>query len=398
MNETLSLKNAQKLVLLAQGLPPTQQSGSAQAATLAAIERLSYIQIDTISVVQRAHHHTLWNRNPRYQTEHLDQLIAQKEVFEYWSHAAAYLPMQDYRFSLPRKLAIAEREQKHWYTRDEKLMQAVLHRITEEGPLMAKDFDDSHLASGHWKSKPSKRALESLFMEGTLMISKRVNFHKVYDLTERVIPKDLDTSVPSPEEHARYLITRYLQANGIGQATQMSYLLKNIKGTIIACLQEMLLNNEIIAIKVGAEEYFALPSALALLRKPLARNQLKILSPFDNLLIQRKRVQSLFGFDYLIECYVPEAKRKFGYFCLPILWQGTLSARIDCKAERKTATLHILHLDVEANVKDIEAFAHALADELRHFMQFNRCVHLQIHKVPASITRHLRLQLGNLLN
>ncbi len=388
-SETLTLKQAQKLVLLAQRLPPTKQSGSAQAATLSAIEHLSYVQIDTISVVQRAHHHTLWNRNPRYKPEQLDQLVSEKKVFEYWSHAAAYLPMQDYRFSLPRKLAIADREQKHWYVRDEKLMQAVLKRITDEGPLMAKDFDDSHLATGHWKSKPTKRALETLFMQGELMVPKRINFHKVYDLSERVVPKGIDLRVPSPEEHSRFLITRYLQANGIGQPAHMSYLLKDTKGRITTCLQEMLASGEVLSLQVDGQIYFALPSALSQLRKSLARNQLKILSPFDNLLIQRKRIQALFGFDYLIECYVPEAKRKLGYFCLPILWQGLLCARMDCKADRATGTLHILQLHLERSVKDIEAFAQALQKELRHYMQFNLCLNLSIHQAPPYIKKHL---------
>ena len=134
MTHSLSLHEARKLVLHSQRLPATKQSGNAPTATLAAIEHLAYIQIDTISAIQRAHHHTLWNRNPRYDPEQLTQLVADKQVFEYWSHAAAYLPMCDYRFSLPRKKAIASGEQRHWYAPDKKLMNAVLKRISAEGP------------------------------------------------------------------------------------------------------------------------------------------------------------------------------------------------------------------------------------------------------------------------
>jgi len=125
MTESLSIQQARKLVLLSQRVPPAKQTGSAIAATLSAIEHLGYIQIDTISAIQRAHHHTLWNRNPRYKTAHLNQLIADKQVFEYWSHAAAYLPMRDYRYSLVRKQAIANGDQNHWYERDEPLRQNV---------------------------------------------------------------------------------------------------------------------------------------------------------------------------------------------------------------------------------------------------------------------------------
>ena len=380
MTESISIQQARKLVLLSQRLPPARQTGLAIAATLSAIEHLGYIQIDTISAIQRAHHHTLWNRNPRYKNSHLNQLIAEKKVFEYWSHAAAYLPMCDYRYSLFRKQAIASGEQNHWYERDERLMNSVLRRIATEGPLMAKDFEHTGEKRGEWTSKPAKRALENLFMQGELMIPKRVNFHKVYDLTERVIPKDTDTTVPSQEEFTRLLITRYLQANGLGQATEIAYLLKNTKPFVSTTLQEMVSNGELLQIRAGVNSYYVLPTSLDLLGKSLARSKLKILSPFDNLLIQRKRMQALFGFNYLIECYVPAAKRQYGYFSLPVLWDGKLVARMDLKAERKKSLLHIHHLALEPGLKNTDAFAFALCKELTSFRQFNNCSKLLLHK------------------
>lgn len=243
-------------MLLSQRLPPKKKTGSAIAATLSAIEHLGYIQIDTISVIQRAHHHTLWNRNPRYKTSHLNQLITDKQIFEYWSHAAAYLPMCDYRYSLPRKQAIANGGQNHWYERDERLMKWVLKRIAAEGPLMAKDFKHTGEKIGEWKSKPAKRALEYLFMQGELMVPYRVNFHKVYDLAERVLPEDTDATLPNPEEYARFLITRYLQANGLGQAAEIAYLLKNTKPLVSATLQEMVSNGKLLQIRAGGFNYY----------------------------------------------------------------------------------------------------------------------------------------------
>ena len=145
MKESLSIQQAQKLVLHSQRVLTTNQSGPAIEATLSAIEHLGYIQIDTISVVQRAHHHTLWNRNPRYQEAQLHQLLASKQVFEYWSHAAAYLPFRDYRFSLIRKHALKSGKQSHWHDRDEKMIRLVLKRITAEGPAMV--FGPSLLAA-----------------------------------------------------------------------------------------------------------------------------------------------------------------------------------------------------------------------------------------------------------
>tara|TARA_R110001592_G_scaffold50620_1_gene156380 strand:- start:13941 stop:15140 length:1200 start_codon:yes stop_codon:yes gene_type:complete len=384
MSDSLSVQQARKLVLHSQQLATATPSGSAIAATLSAIEHLGYIQIDTISAVQRAHHHTLWNRNPHYDATHLDQLLASKQVFEYWSHAAAYLPMRDYRYSLPRKRAIASGEQGHWYEPDKPLMKAVLKRITSEGPLMAKDFEYRGEKLGEWRSKPAKRALECLYMRGDLMISERRNFHKVYELTERVLGPTVNTTAPTTEEYGRFLIKRYLEANGLGQPAEISYLRKNTKPLIATTLRSMLADGELVQLDVGGNQYLALPRAMELLNTPLARNKLAILSPFDNLLIQRKRMQALFDFDYLIECYVPEHKRQYGYFSLPILWNGKLVARMDCKADRRESHLHILHLAVEPSLENIDGLTRALCKKLPSFMQFNRCTQLSLHKASPN--------------
>ncbi|MGK0185482.1 MAG: hypothetical protein ACI9R3_001260 [Verrucomicrobiales bacterium] len=402
MKESLSIHQARKLVLLSQRVLPAKQAGSAHratAATLSAIEHLGYIQIDAISVIQRAHHHTLWNRNSRYESSQLDQLIADKQVFEYWSHAAAFLPMRDYRFSLPRKQALASGEQDHWYKRDEQMMKRVLKRITTEGPLMAKDFEHTGKKISEWKTKPAKRALEYLFMQGDLMAPSRVNFHKVYDLTERVLPEGTDTRKPDPEEYTRFLIARYLRANGLGKSAEIAYLLNDTKPLVSATLEDMASNGELLKIRTASEpySYYALPASLELLSKPLPRSKLKILSPFDNLVIQRKRMKALFGFDYLIECYVPEAKRRYGYFSLPILWDGKLVARMDCRTERNESLLHIHHLALEPAVLKIDAFFLALRKELESFLRFNHCKSLQLHRTsPANVKTELQSVINDL--
>jgi uncharacterized protein YcaQ len=180
------------------------------------------------------------------------------------------------------------------------------------------------------------------------------------------------------------MITRYLQSNGLGQATEIAYLLKNTKPLVSAALQEMVSNGELVQIRADVNSYYALPASLDLLNKPLSRSQLKILSPFDNLLIQRKRMQALFGFNYLIECYVPEAKRQYGYFSLPILWDGKLLARMDMKAEREKSLLHIHHLALEPGLKNTDVFAFALCKELTSFLQFNNCNKLRLHRTTPN--------------
>jgi uncharacterized protein YcaQ len=371
--EKLSTDQARKLVLHSQQLPSISRKGTALSATQAALEHLGYIQIDTISVVERAHHHTLWNRNPRYQNSHVDQLFADKTAFEYWSHAAAYLPMRDFRYSLPRKQAIKSGEPSHWFARDEKLERFVHDRIRAEGSLMAKDFAHSGQKTGEWQSKPAKKALENLFMQGDLMIPRRQNFHKVYDLTERVLREGIDTTMPTEKEHARFMIRRFLEANGLAQARDFSYLIRDIKPAILGSLEQMIQIGEVIRIQVGELCYFALPDSLGILNKSRSRSKLNILSPFDNLLIQRQRMRDLFDFDYQIECYVTAAKRKFGYFSLPILWDGRFVARMDCKAERKTKTLQIRSLHLEPSLQKFDEFRDALSPALEEFMRFNGC-------------------------
>jgi len=384
-SESITKAEAQKRILHSQQVLTKKSKETPLNASLSVIEQLGYIQIDTISVVQRAHHHTLWSRNHQYNNAHIDMLVKEKSVFEYWSHAAAYLPMCHYRHSLPRKNAIASGQLKHWYSIDKKLLTLVLDRIKAEGPLMAKDFDGKN--AGFWGSKPAKRALEHLFMQGDLMISERRNFHKVYDLTQRVLPAHINTTLPSEKEHVRFLISSFIKANALAQTSEICYLLRNIKPLVTAELKAMHANGELINIQVNDKSYYALPDALQLLNKPIARRKAKILSPFDNLLIQRKRMLHFFDFDYQIECYLPEAKRQFGYFSLPILWNGKMVARMDCKAERKTKVLHVKHLHVEAGLKNTENFAADLNAELNAFMVFNNCESIQFHQItPTNIT------------
>ncbi|MEM9481757.1 MAG: crosslink repair DNA glycosylase YcaQ family protein, partial [Verrucomicrobiota bacterium] len=291
-------------------------------------------------------------------------------------------------FSLPRKNALARREQEHWFERDAKMEKAVLERITAEGPLLARDFEHGgRKKAGEWRAKPAKRALENLFMQGDLMCARRINFQKVYDLTERVLPSGTNTKEPGEEEYARHLVVRFLQANGLGRAAEVAYLRAGRKRGVARVMEEMESAGEINRVRVGEQDYFILPESLNLLGKRLTRGRVKILSPFDNLVIQRKRMQALFDFDYLIECYLPASKRRHGYFSLPILWDGRLAARMDCKVERKKAVFHIQHLALEPWLVKIEAFLAALEKELVAFVKFNRCDHLQVHRTSPSNLR-----------
>lgn len=381
----LTQKQACKLALVSQGLNKKNAFGLGLKGTNNALKHLSYIQIDSISVVQRAHHHCLWSRVDNYQPDFIAELLAQKQIFEYWSHAAAYLPMEDYRFSLPKKLAIAAGE-RHWRDKNPVAEKRVLRRIQQEGPLRAQDFehDRAKKGSGWWDWKPDKVALEQLFIEGELMVVERQGFQKVYDLTERVLPSGIDTTAPSANEFQQHLIKRYLRAHGIATAQQISYLRKGLKTHISRTCQNMLENNELQQVKVAKQIYYALPDVTSLLNENVSRSKVCILSPFDNAVIQRKRLTELFGFDYQIECYVPPTKRQYGYFSLPLLWGTAFVGRIDTKIDRKTHRLHIQNLHLETS--KVDEFISALKPSLYAFTQFNGGKHIQVNKVSSSHT------------
>lgn len=179
---------------------------------LATIDKLGYVQIDTLAVVARSHHHILWTREQDYKEENLFELQEKdKKIFEYWSHAVSYLPMKDYRFSIPRKVAF-ENNQLKWIQKDKNINQYVLDRIKAEGPLQSKNFEHQRTSPANWfEWKPAKRALEQLFMEGKLMIAKRQGFQKVYDLTERVLPDWVDVTTPTAEEYAYYIYRKSIE-------------------------------------------------------------------------------------------------------------------------------------------------------------------------------------------
>jgi len=346
----LTPDQARKLVLISQGIHRPRDFGQGIAASQQVLEHLGYIQIDTISVVERAHHHTFWNRVLAYHPDHIDTLVREKKAFEYWSHAAAFLPMKDFRYSLPRKYAIASGDQKYWHNKDTKLAKFILDRISQEGPLRAKDFEHQprSTASGWWDWKPAKQALERLFMEGELMVVRRQGFQKVYDLTERALPEGVNTLRPDQQEHTRHLIRRYLMANGLGRTNEIAYLLKGYKPKITKTCASMLEERELHEVIVNGDSYFALTGFEHLLKRPLSRKRVCIFSPFDNLLIQRARLRELFGYDYQLECYKPKLKREYGYFVLPILKGREFVARMDAKNDRvnNVLTLKRLHLEV----------------------------------------------------
>ncbi|NUF44328.1 winged helix-turn-helix domain-containing protein [Acinetobacter pittii] len=369
---TSSLK---QLTLFNQGLGKTSRFAKGLEGTLQAIEHLGYVQIDTISVVERAHHHILWSRVPDYELSHLNSLVGERQIFEYWYHAASYLPMKDYRYALPAMMSVRNGESRYFNRGDQHLMNEILARVRAEGKIRLRDIDKNNKKSlgNWWNTGPGRRAFEQLYMQGDLMICERNGMEKVFDLTERCLPENIDLSMPTLYEYAQYLFNNTLRAHGAFTWKQLVHLKKNdLKETMRVVLKEHIDAGVVSAIKLEKGQMLYVEVA-ALEQKFNTEFGLKILSPFDNSLIHRDRLASLFEFDYRIECYVPAAKRVYGYFCLPILYQDELVGRLDCKAHRSIKELEVISLHLEKTVKNKELFFFELQQELKRFAVFNQC-------------------------
>ncbi|AZP29821.1 MULTISPECIES: winged helix-turn-helix domain-containing protein [Acinetobacter] len=369
---TSSLK---QLTLFNQGLGKTSRFTKGVDGTLQAIEHLGYVQIDTISVVERAHHHILWSRVPDYELNHLNSLVRERQIFEYWYHAASYLPMKDYRYALPAMMSVRNGESRYFNRGDQHLMNEILARVRAEGKIRLRDIDKNNKKSlgNWWNTGPGRRAFEQLYMQGDLMICERNGMEKVFDLTERCLPENIDLSMPTLYEYAQYLFNNTLRAHGAFTWKQLVHLKKNdLKETMRVVLKEHIDAGVVSAIKLENGQTLYVDVA-AMEQKVSTDFGLKILSPFDNSLIHRDRLASLFEFDYRIECYVPAAKRVYGYFCLPIIYQDELVGRVDCKAHRSIKELEVISLHLEKTVKNKELFFFELEQELKRFAAFNQC-------------------------
>ncbi len=243
MEVELSADEARRLALYGQ----FSFTGSGDDDLAGIISHLGYLQIDSISVIQRAHHHVMWSRNHAYRRGVLTRLQKEpRRIFEYWSHAAAYLPMEHYRFCLPRMKRI-QKNGFPWYPRDNKAIKYAFEKITAEGPLQAKDFKGSENRSGTgwWDWKPMKIALEHLFQEGRIMVVKRNNFQKVYDLPKRVLPIDTPLRKPTDNQMASFLIDNALRSLGVASEADMSYQRKDGTQKIKSVLAERVKKGEI---------------------------------------------------------------------------------------------------------------------------------------------------------
>lgn len=339
------------------------------------IRQLGYIQLDTISIIERAHKHILWTRMPGYDNKMLDTLIDKdKKVFEFWDHAAAYMPMEDFRFTLLRKKMYAQKH-KEWAQKNKKLLNFIMDRIRNEGPLQSRDFEDTKKRGAWWDWKPAKDGLEFLFHSGRLVVKARKNFQKVYELPERMIPGHDNFIQPGYEEFAEHLIHKTLRSAGLASVKEITYLRHHDKKRTAETINRLLEEKVIMPVKIKEAEneiFYAYPKTLNTKNKKDGK-ELHILSPFDNAVIQRKRLSSLFNFNFTIEIYLPAEKRKFGYFLMPVLYGDKFCGKIDAKADRKSGSLVVINEFWENGFIPSADFKEKYIFKLNQLAEFSGC-------------------------
>ncbi|WP_444938220.1 winged helix-turn-helix domain-containing protein [Microbulbifer sp. JMSA002] len=326
----------------------------------ALIAHLGALQLDAIQRITRAHHHQLYNRLPGYREPDLAEAEQRREIFEYWSHAAAYMSMEHYPYARVRMDRIRA-GQRHWYEKNAKLCRYVLDRVGAEGPLRASDF--VRTKSGWWEWSDEKKALEQLFHEGELMVSHRVGFQKVFDLPERVLPANTSISAATELEYGSHLVRTFLGCQGIGRPEEVAYLRREDKPLIQRAIENMLTTGELTS---HGKELMLTEQLEQSPARPARK--VRLLSPFDPLILQRKRLSRLFEFEYQLECYVPAAKRRYGYFCLPILYGDRFVGLVDLKADRDAGALRIETLHwLEKPGVSLEASFHRALGQFARF-------------------------------
>lgn len=378
----LSKEQARKIILHAAALAQPAPFGVGPEAVFELIDHLGYIQIDTNYVVERAHHHSIFSRVPDYRLEWLRDLQEDGRIYEFLTADSGFMPMHDFRFSLPVMESFKARYEATSKV-EANLMEQVVDRIGREGPLMVSDFDNDRLepSNGWWDWRPAKMALERLYFSGELLTTRAKDFRKLYDLPMNLIPVDVDTTVPTPEEYARHVIRRTLKALGIGYAKELAWRARFVKGNLVKKeVEKMAAEGELLTASIEGIKTATLYILPEYQHKEIELSgDAYILSPFDVLNVFRHRLKDFFNFDYQIECFVPAPKRKYGYFSLPVLIGDRFVARMDSKADRKKRELiiHNLHFeDVELTETDLDKLTGAICS----YALFNQCRHVSVSK------------------
>ena len=403
---TLTLQQARCLQLAAQGLLAPPARAATPAALRRCIARMQLLQIDTIHVVARSPYLVLHSRLGDYPMRWLDQALEHAQIFETWAHEACFAVAQDlgmhraYNAAARRHWGLARGQRLHDEERQQ--LDRLLQHVRDSGAVKSSDFErKDERASAWWGWKDEKLWLEALFARGELMVARRENFQRVYDLPERVVPELQSQVLPSAQAAGAQFVEKAVAALGVTQARWINDYFRTKPRLQDADLDEAVAQGRLLRVAVQGWPVpgYVHSANRALLRKAL-RDELQathtcLLSPFDPLVWDRERVRTLFGFDYTLECYTPEAKRQFGYFVLPLLHRGEIVGRLDAKAHRADGVFEVRALYLEPGVQlgadGIAALAQALrASAAWHGTPLLRMVRTQPAGLRAQLNKALR--------
>jgi uncharacterized protein YcaQ len=393
----LSLGAARALHLAAQGMLQARRARATRDDVLAAIRRMGMLQIDTISVVARSPYLVLWSRLGDYDPCWLDQLLEQGRLFEYWAHEACFIPIEDYGLYRHRMIdpgSLGWKYSASFLREHPGQVERVLEHIRTQGPVRSADFErQDGRAGGWWEWKPEKRALEVLFTDGRLMIARRQNFHRVYDLAERVLPGWDDARMPSMIDTRRTFVLQAVKALGVAKAGWIPdyHRTKAPHPDPQALVDQGLLLRA--RVEGWSEPVFVHPDHAGLLARAaenaLAPTLTSLLSPFDPIVWDRRRALDLFGFDYRLECYTPADKRRYGYFTLPILRRGALVGRVDAKAHRREGVFELKSVALEPGVRLSSRLAADIAVAVGRCARWHACPQVRLGQASPDAARAL---------
>ncbi|NLG99294.1 MAG: winged helix-turn-helix domain-containing protein [Chloroflexi bacterium] len=358
-NAAITIDTVRHLLLAVQGVLHPPKAPATKSDVLEIIRRMGALQIDTIHVVARSPYLVLFSRLGDYDPSWLDELLAEGKLFEYWAHAACFLPIEDYPIFRYRMNPSTQRYYSaDWRERHQEIVDEVLRRIQADGPVRSADFERTDGKKGTWWDwKVEKQVLEYLHTTGELMIARREKFQRVYDLQQRVLPGWDESQALSVDEAETELTLRGVRALGIAHPRWIHDYFRLPKTGMPKRLKRLVDEGRLIAVDVEGwkEPGYLHPENCSLLEQALAGELVPdyttLLSPFDPLTWDRERARAIFNFDYTIECYLPEEKRKYGYFSLPILHDGRLIGRLDAKAYRKEGIFEIRSIHLEPGVE-----------------------------------------------
>ncbi|CAB3755209.1 hypothetical protein GQ57_12770 [Burkholderia sp. MSh2] len=398
---TLSPAAARALHLAAQGLLTPPRRKATKADVLDTIRRMAQLQIDTIHVVARSPYLVLFSRLGAFAPQWLDEHLAEARLFEYWSHEACFLPVEQFglmRYKMLDPSGMGWKYAADWHERNRPDIERLLARIRDEGPVRSADFarEDGAKGNGWWDRKPEKRHLEVLFTTGDLMVSERRNFQRVYDVRERVLPGwDDARDLPPRSAVLPTLLDHTCRALGVVRADWVADYYRLPRRSYRAELEQLADAGDLIPVAVDDWKEPAyvhrslaawLPAAGA---DTLRSTVTTLLSPFDPVVWDRRRASTLFGFDYTIECYTPGPKRRYGYFCLPVLHRGRLVGRIDAKAHRSLGTFELKAVHVEPGVRFGTGLAADVAKAVKKLAAWHGTPEVAVTHAPPALEQAL---------